>query len=47
MKQVDETIFLLKFEDKGSNSKEYKLETICNIMIYVKKLDSSYLSTLW
>ncbi len=40
-KRVDKTTFMLQFENDG-NGKKYKVEAICDSVIYAKELDSGH-----
>lgn len=44
--QADKVISYLEFESDDSNEKKYKVEAICNNVVYVKKSKSSHLSGL-
>lgn len=45
-KQMNKLTFLLLF-DKGNNKKKYKIQKICNIMVYAKKSKSSDLLRIY
>lgn len=41
---VNNNCVITQLERDISNSKEYKVETICQSEVYIKKFDNSYLS---
>lgn len=38
-RQVDKATSQLKFESNDSNGEEYKVEAICNGMVYIRELE--------